>query len=138
MYGDPQHLRVLAHRLEEEGHRIDASATRLRRSAATVRWESTAGGLMRRRAEDQVRSMQEVARRYAEAADALCRHAGAVEQQLDRIRRVEERVRRLGAGLEHLAGALGGGRPGGLPLPTTGHRDWLEVPARLAALGIGL
>lgn len=142
MYGDPQHLRVLAHRLEEEGLRVDAGATRLRRGAAGVRWESTAAGLMRRRAEDQVRSMQEVARRYAAAASAVRDHAAAVEQQLDRIRQVEDQVRQLGARLEHLAGtpaaAVGLARLGALALPPTGHRDWLEVPARLAHLGIAL
>ena len=139
MYGDPQHLRVLAHLLEEEAHRVAASATRLGRSASAVRWESTAAGLMQSRVQGQVRSMRQVARHYAEAAAAVRAHAAAVEQQLDRIEQVQARVHRLGSALEHLAAA-------GAPvtavlarhLPPPGHRDWLDVPARFAALGVAL
>lgn len=155
MYGDPQRLRVLASLLEEEGHRVDAGATRLARNVAALRWESTAAGQMRQRAGAQVQSMREVARRYADAAAVVRHHAVAVEQQLDRIRRIEATVHALAARLApvpgagaaaSVAGALGGsglgsgglGDLGGLPLPPAGHRDWLAVPARLAAAGIAL
>ncbi|MGZ4630894.1 hypothetical protein [Oryzihumus sp.] len=142
MYGDPQHLRVLAGLLAREAERIEASASRLERSATSVTWESIAAGRMQRQAAHQARAMRQVADRYAEAARAVQHHAAAAERQLERIHRTESRARELLAGLEH---ALAGGAPAaaavgrvvlGVPLPPPGHRDWLAVASRLAARGV--
>ena len=142
MYGDPQHLRALAGLLAREAERIEASASRLERSATSVTWESTAAARMQRQAAHQGQAMRQVADRYAEAARAVQHHAEATERQLERIHRAESRARQLLAGLEH---ALAGGAPAaaavgrvvlGVPLPTPGHREWVAVVGRLAALGV--
>ncbi|GAA1232602.1 hypothetical protein [Oryzihumus leptocrescens] len=142
MYGDPQRLRALAGLLAREAERIEASASRLERSAAAVAWESTAAGGMQRQAAHQAKAMRQVADRYAEAARAVQQHASATDRQLERIHRAESRARQLLAGLEH---ALVGGEPAaaavgrvvlGSPLPPPGHRDWVEVAGRLAGLGV--
>ena len=142
MYGDPQRLRALAAHLEAAGHDVDAGARRLDRSAAAVRWQSTAAGEMQRRARAHVHAMRGVALRFSEAADAVRHHADAVEHQLADIQAVEARVRRL---VEDLRGAGPGAaastrraRFGDLRLPPPGHLDWLGVPAALAARGIPL
>jgi len=95
MYGDPQRLRALSRLLVREAERIEASASRLERSARSVRWQSTAAGGMQRQAADQVRAMRQVADRYAEAARAVEHHATATSRQLERIHRAESRARRL-------------------------------------------
>jgi len=142
MYGDPQRLRALAGILAREAERIGASASRLERSATSVTWESTAAARMQRQAAHQGQAMRQVADRYAEAARAVQHHAAATEWQLERIHRAESRARQLLAGGEH---ALAGGAPAaaavgrvvlGVPLPPPGHREWVAVVGRLAALGV--
>jgi hypothetical protein len=142
MYGDQQRLRALAGLLAREAERIEAGASRLERSATSVTWESTAAGCMQRQAAHEARAMRQVADRYAEAARAVQLHATATDRQLERIHRAESRARQLLAGIEH---ALAGGEPAaatvgrvvlGVPLPPPGHRDWLTVVGRLAALGV--
>jgi hypothetical protein len=85
MYGDPDAIRRLATTMTEQGTTLRDEAGRLLARAETVPWEGLAAEAMRQRVREQVTGLHWAAVLADEAADALTRHAQAVEERGDLV-----------------------------------------------------
>lgn len=146
MYGEPAAIRRVADRLEARAEELRGCAEELRARSDTVEWVSSAATAMRVRTAQECLALREVAGRYDEAGAAVRRHAARVEELLARIAEIQRRVSALLAeaadrlqraaaavvdGVSDLLGVDDDRRLLETPWPPPGHRDWLDVPARL-------
>lgn len=79
MYGDTTTIRALARRLRERGDEIRDLAAGLTTSARDVDWQGVAADAMRDHVHARVLGLHRAARLHDDAADALDRHASAVD-----------------------------------------------------------
>jgi uncharacterized protein YukE len=79
MDGPTATIRALAHRLRERADEIRDLAARLTASAQGVAWQGVAAEAMRAHVGDRIVDLHRTARLHDDAADALDRHARAVD-----------------------------------------------------------
>lgn len=77
---DTDRIRALAAQLREQAVEIDEEARRLLGAAEAVPWQGLAAEAMRDQARRRTAALQHTARLHQDAADALERHAGAVDR----------------------------------------------------------
>lgn len=90
---DPQEIRALARRIDEQGAAARVDARDLLRRSREVGWSGLAAGGMAARAHVQAAVLDQIAARHESAARALEAHAAAVEESLALIAEIERRVR---------------------------------------------
>ena len=155
MYGSPKALVRRARELDDRVEDLRETARSMRTRATHTAWVGLAVEAHRRSVEDAARSLERVADRLADAADALRAYAHEVVNTLALIDAAQAVARHwfhaaqnwlsAGAhavvdGVQHL---FGGGRTppwhgwGWTPatLPELGHVDWLDVVAHVNASG---
>lgn len=144
MYGDPDHLRADAARLESAADDLRRTALGMRRRAAATGWESTAAEAHRDAVDRLARRVERAASALDEAARVLRAHADEVAHRLALIRWAERRARAWFARAESAFGhavhsalrvldavtpdppwSAWPWHPHRLPVP--GHVDWLDV-----------
>ena len=79
MFADTAAIRALAHRLHERADEIRDLASRLSASAREVAWQGVAADAMRAHVESRVVALLRTAGLHEDAAEALERHARAVD-----------------------------------------------------------
>jgi hypothetical protein len=79
MLTDTSGIRHLARRIRERAEEIRAEGTRLRRRAEDVPWQGRSAEAMRTRLAARLTALAATADLHDDAADALERHAGAVD-----------------------------------------------------------
>jgi uncharacterized protein YukE len=79
MFADTTTIRALARRLRERADEIRDLGSALTLRAAEVAWQGIAADAMRHHVHDRVLGLHRVARLHDDAADALDRHARAVD-----------------------------------------------------------
>jgi aminopeptidase N len=89
---DPHHIRVLAHRIREQGDEVCAEAHELMSRAHAVGWSGLAGAAALGCAKVQARALAEIADKHDDAARALEAHAAAVEETMALIAAIERHV----------------------------------------------
>lgn len=122
MYGDTEVARRRADRLREQGVELRALARELTARTEALGWTGRAATAMHARVADRSRHLLVAADGHDRAADALVRHARAVEREEDRIAAIEGRAAALVADAAPDDEALAGFVP-----PAPGHKDWLQV-----------
>lgn len=85
MFADTAAIRALAHRLRERADEIRDLASRLTASAREVAWQGVAADAMRAHVEGRVVALLRTAGLHEDAAEALERHARAVDLAEDLI-----------------------------------------------------
>ena len=85
MDGQTSTIRALARRLRERADEIRDLAARLTASAQGVDWQGVAADAMRAHVGDRVVALHRSARLHEDAADALDRHARAVDLATDLV-----------------------------------------------------
>lgn len=83
MFADTTIIRALARRLRERADEIRDLAADLTTRAAAVPWSGLAADAMRAHAAVQAAALLRTAGLHDDAAEALARHAAAVDQRLD-------------------------------------------------------
>jgi hypothetical protein len=119
-------------------------ADRVAHAAETVAWHSVAADAMRAQMRERAGEIRGAATRFDDAAAALRAHAAEVEERLELIAAIENKVRGLVAGAWDRAGDIAGKVVDALTPdelfdeelrrfdpPPPGHKDWLSVPNRL-------
>lgn len=142
MYGDTSAIRRLAQSMREQALDIGLEADRLVGQADNTHWTGLAAEAMRARARDRAAALRRSGGLHDDAAQALERHAEAVDRLKELIAAIERRVRSLldaaRGRLADLAHAFAEGLRDVLPdpadewldrfaAPAPGHRDWLGV-----------
>jgi hypothetical protein len=136
MYGDTSVIRDLARDLRERAVDIRSAADALVGQAERTRWTGLAADAMRAHCRDRAAALRVTATRHEDAADALERHAAAVDRVKELVAAIERRVRALVDGardrLAGLAGSLHLPDPFDLALdrfdpPPPGSLAWLDV-----------
>lgn len=85
MVGDTAVIRHLAQGLRERADDVRAEASELARRVEAVPWDGLAADAMRAQAHQRATGLRLAARLHDEAADALDRHAAAVDHALDAV-----------------------------------------------------
>lgn len=137
MDADTHHVRVLAHRVRQQGDTLREDAHGLVARARAVGWTGLSAIAMVHQTELQSRALERIADRHEAAARALESHAAAVEETVRVITEIERRVlaavdaargrvRRFLGGLldavDHADEVLAGFTP-----PASGSPLWLDV-----------
>jgi uncharacterized protein YukE len=123
MYGDTTVIRKLARSMRERAGALVALADDLAGRADAVDWTGLAGDAMRRASGDHAKALRACAAAHDEAADALDRHARAVDHVKELIGEVEHRfLGVLASAGDHLAGWARHVDP-----PPPGSLAWLDV-----------
>jgi hypothetical protein len=101
-YGDTDAVRALARRLAAQAVEIVEEADRLVTQAQACGWSGLAADAMRRRNRDRAAALRRTAAHHEDAADALTRHADAVDRVREVIASAERKVHAVlgGLGLE--------------------------------------
>ena len=107
MVGDTAAIRHLAQSLRERADDVRAESRRLGRRVEAVPWEGRAADAMREQARRRAAALTDTARLHDEAADALDRHAAAVDDALAAVAGVA-------AGILGEVGEIGAAVRGGL------------------------
>lgn len=92
MYVDSSAIRAVARLLRERSGDIRAEAVALAHRADGVPWSGLAAGAMRRLVAEQLARLRGCAGAHEEAADALDRHARAVDHAMAAVAAIEHRV----------------------------------------------
>ncbi len=119
MYGDTAVIRRLAGDLRQQAGDIRAEADDLLARAEGVGWQGRAADAMRTRARGRVAALRRSAAEHDDAAQALDRHAAAVDRLTALIAAIEQRAHQLVTEVDELLARF--------VAPHTGHRDWLTV-----------
>jgi hypothetical protein len=135
MYGDTSVIRGHARRLRERADDLRTEADALLGSSEAVRWTGMAADAMRRLAREHATGLRSCAGAHDEAADALDRHASAVDRVKELIADIERRALGLmGSATSGLAGLVGHALPDAIDRwahdfdpPPHGSREWLDV-----------
>jgi hypothetical protein len=127
MYGDTTAIRRLAAGMREQAGEIRREADRLVSRTDAAGWLGRGGDALRDRARERALDLRRAATLHDDAADALERHAQAVDHLQRLIAEVERRVHRL---VDAAREKLDDWTPGWLDAfdpPPHGSKRWLEV-----------
>ena len=136
MYGDTSVIRDLARDLRERATDIRSAADRLVGQADQTRWTGLAADAMRSHCRERAVALRRTALLHDDAADALDRHAAAVDRVKELIATIERRVRGLlQSARDRLSGLTGGlhlpdpldDALGRFDAPPAGSLAWLDV-----------
>lgn len=117
MYGDSTVIRQRAGELREQAAQIRDQAESLIHLAGSVAWSGWSAEAMRSRCRTGAAGLRRSAGAHEDAADALDRHAAAVDRTKDLIADTERRLRRLVADAGELL----------IRLPAPGSLAWLAT-----------
>jgi predicted TIM-barrel enzyme len=95
MYGDTRRIRALARAMRQRADAIRIDADGLAAHAQAAPWQGLAADAMRRTARDHAGRLRTCADAHHRAADALDRHAHAVDHVKEVLRSAEHRAREL-------------------------------------------
>ncbi|CUR60664.1 conserved hypothetical protein [metagenome] len=117
MYGDTTRIRARADQLRRQATEIRDTAVVLQRRSDQLEWSGRSADAMRSLARGRLAQLAHAAQLHDTAADALERHAAAVDRLKELITSVEHRARQLVVDrlVDHFVP----------PLP--GSLDWLKV-----------
>jgi methyl-accepting chemotaxis protein len=120
VYGDSDLVRRRVDQLRDLGADVRSLADQLVARTEALGWTGRAAEAMHARVAERATHLRAAAGRHDAAADALDRHAAAVDETKEQIADIERRVAVLTADSddESLAGFVP---------PAPGHRDWLDV-----------
>jgi uncharacterized protein YukE len=154
-YGDPDALDRLAAALDRDAARVRERAAAVRAVPAGAHWRGPAADAFHSSVVREAAALDGAARELDDAAAALRRHAGAVREQLARIRALEHAVTSWFSSqlsrLEHVVTDPLGSlrdlvadppwaswqwRPDALPV--SGAMEWLDVGDYLRTRGVPL
>jgi chromosome segregation ATPase len=141
MYGDTLVMRKRAGQLREQGDDLRALAEQLVARSEAIAWRGRAADAMRTRVKERASHLRDAANRHDAAAASLDRHLGEVDLAKEAIveaerkagSRVAEAQARLARSEYDASAATDDDRAlAALPLPPSGHQDWLtlELPGR--------
>ena len=117
MYGDTTTIRGRAHQFRRQATEIREVAALLKQRSDRLEWTGRSADAMRAAAQHRLAHLAHIAGLHDGAADALDRHAAAVDHLKELIAGIEHRARRLIA--DHLLDVF-------VP-PLPGHADWLGL-----------
>ena len=109
MYGDTTAIRHLARQLRDRADDIEAEAARLAHRVDAAPWSGLAADAMRAQARVRLAGLSRAARLHEEAAEALARHAGAVDHAVAMLEAAARAVQSAADSASGLAGDAANG-----------------------------